>query len=163
MLDELVPVVDLNDNIIEYKPRSVVHNPANLLLHRVIHVVVFNSKGEFLLQKRSLEKEQFPGLWTSSASGHIAKGQTPKEAAIRELEEEVGLVDVRLEFVDKFILETDVDREFSWVYKTISDDTIEKDGVEVEEVKFFNRETILEIKNDLTPFGKEVLKLLKLL
>ena len=44
-----------------------------------------------LLQKRNPEKDTFPNLWDVSVAGHIEFGESPKEAALREVYEEVGL------------------------------------------------------------------------
>ena len=63
------------------EPRSVVH--ARGLRHRAVHVLVFNSAGELFLQKRSMTKDNDPGLWDSSCSGHVDAGETYDEAAVR--------------------------------------------------------------------------------
>ena len=59
--------------------------------HQVVHIWIYNSKGEVLLQKRSAEKELHPGLWDTSAAGHISAGESPEEGAVRELHEELGI------------------------------------------------------------------------
>ena len=53
--------------------------------------MIIRGKGEVLLQKRSKNVEHWPGRWDISAAGHIPTGETPEQAAIRELEEETGL------------------------------------------------------------------------
>src|SRR5262249_54572755 len=70
-------------------PRSVVH--ANHWLHRAVHIFVFNSKGELLVHRRSATKDEAPLKLTSSASGHLSAGEDYATAAVRELEEELGL------------------------------------------------------------------------
>ena len=69
--------------------RAEVH--AQRLTHRAVHVFVFNKRGDLLLQKRSLLKDMCPGLWDSSVSGHLDSGESYETAAIRELEEEMGI------------------------------------------------------------------------
>jgi isopentenyl-diphosphate Delta-isomerase len=69
--------------------RSLAH--AKGIWHRTVHVWIRNRSGELLLQRRSLNKETFPGLWDISAAGHISAGDSSKEAAIREMLEEVGV------------------------------------------------------------------------
>ncbi len=62
--------------------------------HRTAHVwIVRETEGgyEILLQKRSEEKESFPGLYDTSSAGHIPAGDEPLESALRELEEELGI------------------------------------------------------------------------
>ena len=73
----------------EIRSKSDAHGKG--LIHRTAHVWLLNPKKELLLQKRSLNKTAYPGLWDISAAGHISAGQTSLEAAKRETEEELGL------------------------------------------------------------------------
>lgn len=88
MAEDIFDVVNERDEVIETKLRSVVH--AQGLLHRAVHVFVFNSRGEIFLQKRSMKKDRQPGVWDSSCSGHVDSGETYDETAVRELGEEWG-------------------------------------------------------------------------
>ncbi|MCL2113485.1 MAG: NUDIX domain-containing protein [Streptococcaceae bacterium] len=54
-------------------------------------VVIYNSKGEILLQKRAADKESWPNYWTFAASGSVIAGETVAEGAARELREELGI------------------------------------------------------------------------
>ena len=89
MSEEMFDVVDQDDKVLFQSPRSVVH--ANHWLHRAVHIFVFNSKGELLIHRRSATKDEAPLKCTSSASGHLAAGEDYATAAMRELEEELGL------------------------------------------------------------------------
>lgn len=71
------------------KPKSEVHRDGDW--HRSVHVWLFTPERRVLLQKRSLRKENNPGLWDVSAAGHISAGEDWVRAAIREVEEELGL------------------------------------------------------------------------
>ena len=88
-LDELFDVVDGQDRVTGQASRREVH--ARELWHRAVHVFVLNGKGEVFLHQRSLTKDSFPGLWTSSCAGHVAAGDEYDETALREMEEELGL------------------------------------------------------------------------
>ena len=57
----------------------------------VVHVCVFNSKGEMLIQQRQSFKEGWPNLWDVSVGGGVQAGETTQQAARRELQEELGL------------------------------------------------------------------------
>lgn len=70
------------------KSRGEVHRDGDW--HGSVHVWVFDGE-EVLLQKRSSEKDVFPGKIDASCTGHIAPGETPQEAALRELSEELGI------------------------------------------------------------------------
>ncbi len=87
--DELLDVVDENDVVIRQEKRKIVHD--NNLLHRAVHILVFNKKKEVLLQKRSRLKDRFPEAWDSSAAGHLDAGEGYEECAKRELQEELGI------------------------------------------------------------------------
>ncbi|MEP6822650.1 MAG: 16S rRNA (adenine(1518)-N(6)/adenine(1519)-N(6))-dimethyltransferase RsmA, partial [Chthoniobacterales bacterium] len=91
-------VVDAADRVIGAAPRSTVHG--NNLLHRAVHILLFNDAGEVFLQKRSLLKDRHPGVWDSSAAGHVDAGEEYDDAAERDLKEELG-VQSRLERVLK--------------------------------------------------------------
>ncbi|KAH3760903.1 Nudix hydrolase 3 [Pelomyxa schiedti] len=60
--------------------------------HRVVHTWIVDSKGNLLLQQRHWKKDSFPGMWDISSAGHISAGDDSRESALRELEEELGLV-----------------------------------------------------------------------
>lgn len=86
---ELFDVVDEANRIIGQLSRSEVH--ARNLLHRAVHVFVFNRRGEVFLQKRSHLKDVAPLKWDSSAAGHLDVGESYGAAAVRELAEELGI------------------------------------------------------------------------
>jgi len=86
--EELFDVVDRHDQVLAQAPRREVH--ARNLLHRAVHVLVHNGRGELFLQLRSLQKDSFPGCWDSSCSGHLDAGEDYPTAARRELGEEIG-------------------------------------------------------------------------
>ena len=90
---ELLDVVDENDNVIAVKTRGEIH--ARGLMHRAVHILVFNSQGQLFLQKRSLSKDEQPGKWDSSAAGHVDTGEDYLECARREINEELGIVTER--------------------------------------------------------------------
>ena len=73
MSEEIFDVVNERDEVIGQQPRSEVHRLG--LMHRAVHVLVFNAAGQVFLQKRSMKKDRQPGLWDSSASGHMDTGE----------------------------------------------------------------------------------------
>lgn len=87
---EIFDVVDADDQLTGTATRGEVHEKK--LLHRAVHLFVFNKRGDLLLQKRSPLKDSCPGLWDSSVSGHLDSGEDYQAAAIRELDEEMGIV-----------------------------------------------------------------------
>jgi 16S rRNA (adenine1518-N6/adenine1519-N6)-dimethyltransferase len=86
---EIFDVVDENDHITGQATRGEVH--ARNLFHRAVHVLVFNPRGDLLLQQRSSFKDVHPGVWDSSVSGHLNAGEDYPAAAVRELAEEMAI------------------------------------------------------------------------
>jgi isopentenyldiphosphate isomerase len=89
MAEEIFDVVNERDEVVGRAPRHEVH--ARGLWHRAVHVLVFNSRGEVFLQKRSMLKDTAKGKWDSSSSGHLDTGEDYDACAMRELREEIGL------------------------------------------------------------------------
>lgn len=87
--DELFDVVDAADKVVGQEKRAVVHRDG--LWHRAAHIFVFNKKKEVFLQKRSQLKDCHPGLWGSSAAGHLNADEGYESTAVRELQEELGI------------------------------------------------------------------------
>jgi isopentenyldiphosphate isomerase len=116
MPEEIFDVVNEQDQVIGREARSEVHRLG--LMHRAVHVLVFNARGEVFLQKRSMKKDRQPGLWDSSASGHVDSGEDYDTCAIRELSEELGFrptaPPTRL---FKFAASPETDQEHVWVYR----------------------------------------------
>ena len=86
---ELFDVVDENDVPVRTETREVVHRDD--LLHRAVHIFIFNKHREMFLQKRSRLKDKCPSLWDSSAAGHLDAGGSYEETATRELKEELDI------------------------------------------------------------------------
>lgn len=87
--EEIFDVIDEDDRIIGKCTRTEAHEKG--LLHRGATVLVFNKKGEILIQKRSSQKKIDPGKWAASAAGHVESGAGYLETAKRELFEELGI------------------------------------------------------------------------
>ncbi len=96
--EDLLDVVDEHDNPLREAPRWLVH--CDRLLHRAVHIFVFDPQDRLLIQVRSETKDEDPLLYTSSASGHVDAGESYDQAARRELQEELG-VERPLEFLTK--------------------------------------------------------------
>jgi phosphomevalonate kinase len=148
---EILDIVDENDNVIDQRTRTEVHS-SNKLIHRAAHVFVFNSKGELLLQKRSLKKKQYAGFW-GDVAGHMDAGEEYEKAAGRELKEELG-ISARLEFLMKLRKDFKNDQEIITIFKCIHEGPFKPNPGEVEFVKFFPLEKIKEMMErgeDFTP------------
>jgi isopentenyldiphosphate isomerase len=139
--EEFVEVVTEEGEIIKSLPRSEVHgNPA--LIHRVVHVLVFNKSGNLFLQKRSLDKDVAPGKWDTSVGGHVNLGESLEDAVKREMEEELGIQSCGHEFLYSYIHSNPYETELVYTYSCIYDGKIVIQQDEIDEVRPWNLEEI---------------------
>jgi len=148
--EERLDVINKSGKIINTLPRSEIHgNPS--LLHMVVHVLVFNTKGELLLQKRSMDKDVAPGRWDTSVGGHVNAGEVVADAVMREMEEELGIKDCGPEFLYTYIHSNDYESELVYTYKCEYDGEIEFQQDEIDEVRPWGLDEIKRI------MGKSIL------
>ena len=141
MNEDIFDVVNDDDEIIGRELRSVVH--ARGLLHRAVHVLVYNAAGQLFLQKRSMAKDNDPGLWDSSCSGHVDSGESYAVAAERELMEEIDLlVDEPMEELFKIEASAGTGWEFAVIYRTEDEGPFNLCPEEIDEGRWFTPEEI---------------------
>lgn len=141
--DELLEIVDGQGTIIGIAPRSEAHgNPK--LLHRVVHVLVFNKAGELLLQKRSKNKDVAPGKWDTSVGGHVNPGEDIEAAARRELGEELGIKECDICFLHQYIFSNHRESELVSTFTCIYDGKLDFNKDEIEELRFWDMNSIHE-------------------
>ena len=131
--------------------------------HLVIHVCVFNNKGEMLIQKRQPFKSGYSGLWDVTVGGSAVSGDTSRKAAERELFEEVGIqhdftgiqphltLNFYHGFDDIYLIEKEVDIN-----------TLKLQYEEVEKVMWADEEQILAMieSGEFIPYYPELIRLL---
>ena len=122
---------------------------------QVVHICIFNSKGEMLIQQRQTTKRDFPNVWDLSLGGCSIAGETSKQTARREMLEELGLdydftdnkayltVNFESGFDDFYFIEMDLD---------INDLILQED--EVQAVKWATKDEILKLRkeNNFIPY-----------
>jgi isopentenyldiphosphate isomerase len=141
MKEEIFDVVNERDEVIGHQPRSEVHRLG--LMHRAVHVLVFNAAGQVFLQKRSMKKDRQPGLWDSSTSGHVDAGEDYDACAVRELREEIGLqLQTPPERLFKLAVSAATDQEHVWVYRCRSEGPFRLDPEEIERGGWFGPEEV---------------------
>jgi isopentenyl-diphosphate delta-isomerase len=101
-MKEYVILVDQHDTELGVMEKMEAHVKG--VLHRAFSVLVFNSKGELLIQQRAAGKYHSAGLWTNTCCSHPRAGESVEEAAKRRLREEMGL-------------ELQPERAFSFIYR----------------------------------------------
>jgi isopentenyldiphosphate isomerase len=141
MPEEIFDVVNERDEVIGRRPRSEVHRLG--LLHRAVHVLIFNSAGCVFLQERWLKKDRQPGLWDSSASGHVDSGETYDDCAVRELREELGLqLPAPPRRLFKLTASPQTDQEHVWVYRAEAEGPFVLAPEEIERGEWFTPDEV---------------------
>jgi len=143
--EELLEITDRSGRAIGIAPRSEIHgNPA--LIHKVVHVLVFNSAGELFLQKRSENKDVAPGKWDTSVGGHVSPNEGLLDAAKREMEEELGVSGPIPDFLYTYIHSNPYETELVHTYSCTFDGDISFNKEEIDEVRPWSA---TEIKNNI--------------
>ena len=159
---ERFDVVDENDCVVRSEFRDVVH--VNNLRHRAVHMLLFNATGELYLQKRSIWKDRNPGLWDSSAAGHVDSGEDYLTAARRELQEELGIEAPPLTPFARLTPSESNGWEFIQTYRAQHEGPFHPAPLEVETGAFFPMEKIRQWTSsnphDFSPVFLEILKAL---
>lgn len=118
MEDEVLCEVDELDQVIGPRARGELHRLG--LRHRAVHILLINGAGKLFLQRRSANKDINPGLWDSSAAGHVDYGEDYDDCARRELLEELGVgEDTGLERLGRLKATADTGWEFIQVYRVV--------------------------------------------
>jgi len=140
MAESKVILVDVNDNQTGTMDKMEAHKKA--LLHRAISVFIFNTKGEWLLQRRASNKYHSGGLWTNTCCSHPFPDESTLDAANRRLMEEMGLqckLNELFSFTYKEALDNNLtEYEFDHVLHGISDEIPKSNTHEVMEWKYLN-------------------------
>lgn len=147
--EEIFPLVDESGRVIGQATRSECHSGSKIL-HPVVHLHVFNRRGDLLLQKRSISKDIQPGKWDTSVGGHVDFGETVNVALFREAWEELGIADFMPEFIDSYVFESNIEKELVYVYKTVYEGPFDFEKKEIDQIRFWS---VDEIEDNL---GKSV-------
>lgn len=158
---ELFVVVDENDQVTGFRTRYDCHHDQRLI-HRAIDVVLTNSQGDILLQKRSKYKDKNPGRYTIAATGHVAKDEAYEAAAKRELQEELG-IETTLTFHSKSLRRMDEETEMMAIFTGKTDGPFTLNTAEVEEIQLVPQKKLKTMKPQLTSGSIKTLKCLSLI
>lgn len=145
---EQVILVDEHDNALGLMEKMEAHRKG--ALHRAFSVLLYNSKGEILLQKRSSTKYHSAGLWTNTCCSHPKPSESIETAVRRRLMEEMG-IDIQPEYAYKFLYKATLDNkliehELDHVYVGLFDKEPILNEHEVESWKF---ESLAQIREDI--------------
>lgn len=139
---EYFPVVDSDGNLISKASRTECHS-GSFLLHPVVHLHVFDAEGRMYLQKRADNKDIQPGKWDTSVGGHVDYGEEIETALMREVREELGIIDFKPVFILRYEFRSEREAELVHSYYTIYSGEIQPDIVEISEGKFWELSQIV--------------------
>lgn len=138
---EMLPVVDTNGTVIGQASRSWCHS-GQKPLHPVVHLHIINRMGELYVQRRSMEKDLYPGRWDTAVGGHIGYGESIVEALFREAGEELGLYDFNPVHITSYVFESDTEKELINVFAAVGNFTLHPDLFDVAEGRFWSMQEI---------------------
>ena len=140
---ELFPIVNEQGEVIGRATRAECHS-GSMLLHPVVHLHIFDSKGRLYLQRRSMNKDIQPGKWDTAVGGHIDYGESVDEALCREVREELGITQFTPIHNFTYHFRSSVERELVYSYRTIYEGEIKIDPVEIDEGRYWDIDDIIE-------------------
>ncbi len=138
---ELFPVVNPDGGVVGKITRGEAHD-GRKTLHPVVHLHVFNSRGELYLQLRPEWKDIQPGKWDTACGGHVDYGEKVGEALFREVREELGITDFIPVFLGKYVFESAREKELVYVHKAVYDGEIRPAREELAGGRFWTRDEI---------------------
>jgi isopentenyl-diphosphate delta-isomerase len=146
MTEEFVILVDAHDRELGTLEKMEAHRKG--VLHRALSVILFNSKGEILLQKRAKSKYHSGGLWTNTCCSHPRPGELVADAASRRLKEEMG-INLKLKASGSFTYRAELDKdlvehELDHVFTGRFDGEPIINSHEVEDWKFISLKSLAE-------------------
>ena len=139
-----VILVDESDNEIGSEEKLAAHRKG--LLHRAFSIIIFNSSGEMLIQKRAKSKYHSGGLWTNACCSHPEPGEKTLDATHRRLQEELGF-DSELKEVFSFQYKTNfgdlLENEIDHVHLGTSDEKPKDNPEEAEGYKYISMKNLI--------------------
>jgi|YNPMSStandDraft_1061717.scaffolds.fasta_scaffold06382_2 isopentenyldiphosphate isomerase/intracellular septation protein A len=143
---EWLPIVDKNGIILGKVSRNEAHKNKEWL-HPVIHLHIFNDKGELFLQKRGKLKLVMPEKWDTSVGGHILWGESIEQTIKRETKEELGFNIENVSYVCKYVWESEIERELVYVFYSEWNNFIKINSKELDDGKFWSKQEIIKNLN----------------
>ncbi len=139
--EEQFPIVDEDGNILGAISRGHAHDGSKIL-HPVVHLHVFNSRGELYLQHRPAWKDIQPDKWDTAVGGHVDLGENVHQALLREVREELGITDFTPEDLGHYVFEGKRERELVYVHRCTYDGAISPSKDELNGGRFWTKDEI---------------------
>lgn len=156
--NEIVQIVDRENRETGVTTRAEMRK--NNLIHRATYILVFNQRGQLFIQKRTMTKDVFPGLWDIAAGGVVQAGESYDLSAKRELKEELGVEVENLQHRFDYYYDTEKNKVWGRVYTCTNEGPFILQAEEIDEGMFLSVEEIFTLHqtSPATPDGMEILK-----
>lgn len=141
--EEWFDLVTRQGKIIGKAPRSEVHGNPDLL-HPVVHVHIIDSQGWLFLQKRSQQKDLYPGYWDTAIGGHVSSGESIEQALRREAEEELGVSMGNFKPLFRYVMKNEYESELVHGFLLKDDGPFYLNKEEIAEGRFWKIKEIEE-------------------
>ncbi|MGB5705726.1 MAG: NUDIX domain-containing protein [Arenicellales bacterium] len=159
MSEEIVTIIDLADSVVDARPRREVKKQG--FTYRVTYILVFNSSGQILVQKRTDTKDWCPGRFDLAAGGIIQFNESYELSARRELMEELGIEPPLNSHFNLFyddLVAPIKNRNWGRVFSCIHEGPFELQADEVASVEFMSVSEALSLDIEtVTPDTRQVL------
>lgn len=155
---EMMDIVNENDEVVGTASKDQIY--AQKHMHRIAHVLVFDSMDRLLLQKRSADHVYCPSHWSTSVGGHVQAGESYIDGAMREYLEELG-TSSHLEHIgtDRFDGDQGITK-FLGTYKTTCEEPFNLDTNDIDSVEFFTLDEVRSMLESGEPFHPELMFIL---
>lgn len=155
--EEIVQIVDRRNQEAGAVPRSTMRR--EVLTHRASYILVFNSRDELFLQKRTATKDIYPGHWDVAAGGVVLAGESYEDSAVRELAEELGVSAPLTHLFDHYYEDAN-NRVWGRVFRCRHDGPFTLQIEEVDHGRFITIADALTLSRSepFTPDGVEILR-----
>src|ERR1700726_920133 len=140
-------VVDRVDR--DDQPIGLIHRDEVFIKHarfRVVHDLIFNSRGELLVQQLASTRARHPGYWGSSVAAYLFAGESYQAAAVRRLAEELGVHGVALSYIGKTSMTDEGSEKFIGVFAATSDGPFHFDRNQIQKLEFLQRNVIHQLQ-----------------
>ena len=166
MNDEFFDLIDDSTGaVIGRATRRECHGDPKLI-HRSVRIIVYHPDGRsILLQKRSAAKDIFPGRWDMAVGGHVDSGETPDQAAVREMGEELGMPsDIPLKKLFQLKVRNEIESENVQEYSAVYGGPFQIQKSELDEIRFFSFDELKDLlANDPERFTPLLVRELRIL
>ena len=138
---EFLPEVTPEGETIARMTRGEAHSGTKRL-HPVVHLHLFNTKGQLFLQHRPSWKEIQPDRWDTACGGHVGYGEDVQMALQREVAEELGVSGIEMKPLANYVFESSRERELVYIYTAVYDGVVSPSKDELDGGRFFDKSEI---------------------